>query len=97
VDFGMAEQKIPGDGVVTGYKTINGPSSSARFHGLRWLAFRDACREDRQGHGPGDEGCRASDCPPRPWETEPWRRIEQCCGPRRQAEHWRIVAAAERA
>src|ERR1700760_2578304 len=24
VDFGMAEQKIPGDGVVTGYGTING-------------------------------------------------------------------------
>src|ERR1700676_4761166 len=23
-DFGMAEQKIPGDGVVTGYGTING-------------------------------------------------------------------------
>ncbi len=24
VDFGMAEQKVPGDGVVTGYGTING-------------------------------------------------------------------------
>ncbi|MGH6934100.1 MAG: carboxyl transferase domain-containing protein, partial [Dongiaceae bacterium] len=23
-DFGMAEQKIPGDGVITGYGTING-------------------------------------------------------------------------
>src|SRR5215510_10386704 len=23
-DFGMAEQKVPGDGVVTGYGTING-------------------------------------------------------------------------
>ncbi len=24
IDFGMAEQKVPGDGVVTGYGTING-------------------------------------------------------------------------
>ena len=32
VDFGMADNKIPGDGVVTGYGMINGasPSPSAR-------------------------------------------------------------------
>ena len=24
VDFGMADQKVPGDGVVTGYGTVNG-------------------------------------------------------------------------
>ena len=42
-EFGMAEQKVSGDGVVTGWGTINGRLVFvylAGFHGVRRLAVR---------------------------------------------------------
>ena len=61
-DFGMADSKIPGDGVVTGYGTIHGRlvfifsqdftvygGSLSEAHG----------RKDRQDNGSGHEGRRA--------------------------------------
>ena len=67
VDFGMADNKIPGDGVVTGYGMINGAwcSCSARTSPCSAARCRRPCREDLQGHGPGDEGRRAGDRPQR--------------------------------
>ena len=67
-DFGMDEQKIPGDGVVTGYGTINGRLVfvfSQDFTVFGGSLSRSACREDLQDHGPGDEGRRAGDRPQR--------------------------------
>ena len=58
-DFGMDEQSIPGDGVVTGYGTVNGRLGfrlQPGFHGLRRIAVRGACREDLQDHGSCDQG-----------------------------------------
>jgi hypothetical protein len=57
-EFGMAEQKIAGDGVVTGWGTINGRMTYVFAQGLhcaRWLAFGNACQEDLQSHGHGRE------------------------------------------
>jgi propionyl-CoA carboxylase beta chain len=54
-------QEDPGDGVVTGYGTINGRLVfvfSAGLHRVRRLAVEAPCREDLQGDGPGDEGRR---------------------------------------
>jgi propionyl-CoA carboxylase beta chain len=54
VDFGMDKQKVPGDGVVTGFGTVNGRlvfAFSQDFHRVRRLALGSACREDLQGHG----------------------------------------------
>ena len=67
-DFGMAEQKIPGDGVVTGYGTVNGRLVfvfSQDFTVFGGSLSRGACREDLQDHGPGDEGRRAGHRPQR--------------------------------
>lgn len=46
IDFGMEEQKIPGDGVVTGSGTINGrlSTSSARTSRCSAVRFRRATR-----------------------------------------------------
>ena len=66
-DFGMGTNKIPGDGVVTGYGMINGrlvfvfSQDFTVFGG----ALSGACREDLQGDGPGDEGRRAGHRPQR--------------------------------
>ena len=75
-DFGMNADHTPGDGVVTGYGTVNGRlvfvfsqdftvKSGVRvlagLHRVRRLAVRDPRREDLQGHGPRDEGRRAGD------------------------------------
>ena len=67
-DFGMADNKIPGDGVVTGYGMINGRLVfvfSQDFTVFGGALSRGACREDLQGDGPGDEGRRAGDRPQR--------------------------------
>ena len=64
VDFGMENQKIPGDGVVTGSGTINGRLVyvfSQDFTVFGGALERAPCAEDLQGHGHGDEGRRAGD------------------------------------
>jgi propionyl-CoA carboxylase beta chain len=50
-DFGMEKNKIPGDGVVTGWGTING--RAAYVFAKDFTAFRSACAEDHQGAGYG--------------------------------------------
>ena len=67
-DFGMADNKVPGDGVVTGYGMINGRLVfvfSQDFTVFGGALVRGACREDLQGDGPGDEGRRAGHRPQR--------------------------------
>ena len=62
-DFGMDQQRIPGDGVVTGWGTIEGRMVfvySQDFYGIWRLALRSACGEDLQGDGFGDESRRAN-------------------------------------
>ena len=57
--FGLEKTRPYGDGVITGYGTIDGRQAcvfSQDFTRLRRLARRGLRREDRQGHGPGDEG-----------------------------------------
>ena len=56
-DFGMQEKKTAGDGVVTGYGTIDGrlvfiSSQDFTVIGGSWV---NACEEDHQGHGYGHE------------------------------------------
>ena len=54
-DFGMDKQTIPGDGVVTGYGTINGRVMfvfSQDFTVFGGALLRGPCREDLQDHGP---------------------------------------------
>ena len=54
----MDEQRIPGDGVVTGYGTIDGRwvcVFSQDFTVFGGVARRGHGREDLQGHGPGAE------------------------------------------
>ena len=52
-DFGMEANKIPGDGVVTGYGLINGRLAFVFSQTSRWRRLvRDPCREDLQDHGP---------------------------------------------
>ena len=66
--FGLAEQHVLGDGVVTGHGTIDGRlvvRLQPGLHGLRWLAVRGVRREDLQGHGPRDEGRCADHRPER--------------------------------
>ena len=68
VDFGMEDQKIPGDGVVTGSGTINGRLVyvfSQDFTVFGGSLSRAPRAEDLQGHGHGDEGRRAGDRPQR--------------------------------
>ena len=67
-DFGMQDKQILGDGVVTGYGTIDGRAGvrvRPGLHRVRRLARRRLRPEDLQGHGPGDEGRRAGDRPQR--------------------------------
>ena len=57
-NFGMEKNRPYGDGVVTGYGTVDGRPVcvfSPGLHGLRRLARRGLRREDRQGHGPRAE------------------------------------------
>ena len=67
-DFGMENNKIPGDGVVTGYGKINGRLVfvfSQDFTVFGGVAVGGARREDLQDDGPGHEGRRAGDRPQR--------------------------------
>ena len=67
-DFGMDEQKIPGDGVVTGSGTINGRLVyvfAQDFTVFGGSLVRAPRAEDLQDHGHGDEGRRAGDRPQR--------------------------------
>ena len=62
-DFGLDKQIYPGDGVVTGHGLIDGRNVfcvRTGFHGVWWFPFRDSCRKDLQGDGPGDESRRAN-------------------------------------
>src|SRR5262245_44528582 len=54
-DFGMEKIKIPGDGVVTGWGTINGRVLRVRqgFYGVWWLAFGGARPQDHENSGHG--------------------------------------------
>ncbi len=68
VDFGMEDQHIPGDGVVTGsgaHPRAAGVRVRAGLHGLRRLAVGGLRAEDLQDHGPGHEGGRAHHRPQR--------------------------------
>ena len=58
-DFGMEKSKIPGDGVVTGWGTVNGRAVylfSKDFTVFGGSLVGDARAEDHQGAGHGDEG-----------------------------------------
>ncbi len=60
-EFGMEKQKIPGDGVVTGWGTINGRAIymfSKDFTVFGGRSQRGARAEDHEGAGHGDEGAR---------------------------------------
>ena len=62
-DFGMAEQKIYGDGFITGYGRIEGRlvfCLRPGFHRVRRIAVGSQRRQDRQDHGPGREDGRAA-------------------------------------
>ena len=62
----MADNKIPGDGVVTGYGMING--RLVFVFSQDFTVFGGACRttpKDLQDHGPGHEGRRTGDWPER--------------------------------
>ena len=57
-DFGLEKQKYMGDGVVTGYGTINGRLVyvfSQDFTVFGGSLSESFAVEDRQDHGPGDE------------------------------------------
>jgi acetyl-CoA carboxylase carboxyltransferase component len=65
-EFGMAEKKIPGDGVVTGSGTINGRTGLCvrqGFHRVRRFAVRRSRPQDLQGSGRGAEERRADHRP----------------------------------
>ena len=89
-EFGMEKTKIPGDGVVTGWGTVNGRTVylfSKDFTVFGGSLSRDACAEDHQGAGHGDEGARADHRPVR-------RRRRAHPGGRRRARRlWRGVQA----
>ena len=54
VDFGMADEHVPGDGVVIGYGTINGRMVfvfSQDFTVFGGALVRSACRKNLQGDG----------------------------------------------
>ena len=92
-DFGMEEQKIPGDGVVTGYGKIDGrlvflfAQDFTVFGGSPLGRLR---REDLQGDGPRREGRRAVHRPER-------RRGRAHPGGRRLARRLRRRLHAQRA
>ena len=63
-EFGMADQKIAGDGVVTGWGTINGRMTyvfAQDFTVLGGSLVGNACPQDLQDHGHGGEKRRAGD------------------------------------
>ena len=63
-DFGMERQKIAGDGVVTGWGTINGRLVyvySQDFTVFGGSLSETHARQDLQDHGYGDEERRAGD------------------------------------
>ena len=92
-DFGMEEQKIPGDGVVTGYGKVNGRLVfvfAQDFTVFGGSALGRVRREDLQGDGPRDEGGRAVHRPQR-------RRRRAHPGRRRVARRLRRHLPAQRA
>ena len=80
-DFGMERNHIPGDGVVTGWGTVNGRTVfvfSKDFTVFGGLALRDPCGQDHQGAGHGAEDARprssASSMPGERASRREWRR-----------------------
>ena len=89
----MEKTKIPGDGVVTGWGTVNGRTVylfSKDFTVFGGSLSRDARAEDHQGAGHGDEGARADHRPVR-------RRRRAHPGGRRGARRLRRGVQAQRA
>src|SRR6185436_16116182 len=76
-EFGMEKSKIPGDGVVTGWGTVNGRAVylfSKDFTVFR-LPVRDPRAEDHQGAGHGNAGALSDHRPVRRRRgTHPGRR-----------------------
>ena len=67
-DFGMEEQKIPGDGVVTGWGTVNGRTVfvfAKDFTVFGGSLSEAHAAEDHQDPGHGAEGARADHRPVR--------------------------------
>ncbi len=67
-DFGMEKTKIPGDGVVTGWGTVNGRQVfvfAKDFTVFGRLTVRDPRAEDHQDSGHGAENARADRWPVR--------------------------------
>ncbi len=63
-DFGMAESRPYGDGVITGWGTVNGRQVyvfSQDFTVFGGSLSETHAAEDLQGHGHGHEGRRAGD------------------------------------
>lgn len=60
-EFGMDCVEAPGEGVVTGYGTVDGTSClrlRTRLYSNRWLTWRNARKENLQSHGyGGKDGC----------------------------------------
>ena len=93
----MAENKVLGDGVVTGYGTVHGRHGlrvRAGLHRVRRLAGRGARAEDLQGDGPGDEGrarrssastTRAARASRRAWRRWPATPTSSCATRSRRA------------
>jgi len=77
-DFGMVEQKVPGDGVVTGYGNINGRFVSYLVKTSQfWRGIvGGTCRKDLQNYGSGDEGWGASNRIERLWRGS---HTGRCC------------------
>ena len=91
-EFGMEKTKIAGDGVVTGWGTVNGRIDlrlRQGFHRVRRLAVGDARAEDHQDPGHGDAGARADHRPVR-------RRRRPHPGRRRRARRLRRGVQAQR-
>jgi propionyl-CoA carboxylase beta chain len=54
-EFGLGRQKFLGDGVITGYGTVNGRTTYvfAQDYCFRWFVGRNACTEDLSDNGSG--------------------------------------------
>ena len=89
-EFGMEKTKVPGDGVVTGWGTVNGRTVylfSKDFTVFGGSLSGGARAEDHESAGHGDEGARAHHRPVR-------RRRRAHPGGRRRARRlWRGVQA----
>ena len=100
-DFGMDKQKIPGDGVVTGWGTVNGRAVylfSKDFTVFGGSLSRDPRPEDHQGPGHGAQGEGAHHRPvrrrrrPHPGRRGGARRLRRGV----QAQRHRVAASFRR-